>query len=70
MKCRDGSDYVMDFGQFDTVTVDLTNPEAYNWYKGRYKLLTSRFVYITHWFRQSGKISLISWAIQQSWIHP
>ena len=37
VKCRDGSDYVMDFGQFDTVTVDLTNPEAYNWYKGMFK---------------------------------
>ena len=44
VKSKDGSDYVMDFGQFDTVTVDLTNPEAYNWYKGMCKFT---FTYIT-----------------------
>ena len=46
VKSKDGSDYVMDFGQFDTVTVDLTNPQAYNWFKGRCKI-TFHFTYIT-----------------------
>ena len=44
VKSKDGSDYVMDFGQFDTITVDLTNPEAYTWFKGRCKFT---FTYIT-----------------------
>ena len=30
-----GQAYVMDFGEFDVGTVDLTNAEAYNWYKGK-----------------------------------
>lgn len=33
VKNREGKTYLMDFGQFTTATVDLTNPEAFNWYK-------------------------------------
>ncbi len=29
-----GEIYLVDFGEFNCGTVDLTNPEAYNWYKG------------------------------------
>ena len=30
----DGSDYLFDFGEFDCGVVDLTDPEAFAWYKG------------------------------------
>ncbi|WP_367567332.1 alpha-glucosidase [Lacrimispora sp.] len=30
---EDGSDYLVDFGEFYCGVVDLTNPEAYEWYK-------------------------------------
>ena len=30
---HDGSDYLVDFGEFDCGVVDLTNPDAYNWFK-------------------------------------
>lgn len=30
----DGSDYLVDFGEFYCGVVDLTNPEAYEWFKG------------------------------------
>ena len=29
----DGSDYLVDFGEFYCGVIDLTNPEAYNWFK-------------------------------------
>ena len=29
----DGSDYLVDFGEFDCGVVDFTNPEAYQWFK-------------------------------------
>lgn len=29
----DGSDYLVDFGEFDCGVVDLTDPKAYDWYK-------------------------------------
>ena len=29
----DGSDYLVDFGEFYCGVVDLTNPDAYEWYK-------------------------------------
>ena len=29
----DGSDYLFDFGEYDCGVVDLTNPEAFDWYK-------------------------------------
>lgn len=29
----DGSEYLVDFGEFDCGVVDLTNPDAYNWFK-------------------------------------
>lgn len=32
-KSLDGKDYLVDFGEFDCGVVDLTNPEAYNWFK-------------------------------------
>ena len=32
-KRSDGSDYLVDFGEFDCGIVDLTDPEAYRWYK-------------------------------------
>ena len=31
---EDGSDYVVDFGEFDCGVVDFTNPDACEWYKG------------------------------------
>ncbi len=30
---QDGSDYLVDFGEFDCGIVDLTNPKAFNWFK-------------------------------------
>ncbi len=30
---EDGREYLVDFGEFDCGVVDLTNPEAYDWYK-------------------------------------
>ncbi len=30
---RDGSDYLMDFGEFDCGFIDLTNPAAFLWYR-------------------------------------
>lgn len=30
---HDGSDYLVDFGEFDCGVVDLTNPKAYDWFK-------------------------------------
>ena len=35
MKNSTGHNYIMDFGQFFVATVDLTNPDAYEWYKGK-----------------------------------
>lgn len=32
-KKADGSDYLVDFGEFDCGVVDFTNPEAYQWFK-------------------------------------
>ena len=32
-----GEDYFIDFGEFDCGHVDLTNPEAYSWYKEKIK---------------------------------
>lgn len=32
---EDGSDYLVDFGEFYCGVVDLTNPEAYEWFKDR-----------------------------------
>ncbi len=32
-KTNDGEDYDVDFGEFDCGIVDLTNPEAFGWYK-------------------------------------
>ena len=33
VKHMDGTDYIYDFGEFDCGVVDLTNPEAFDWYK-------------------------------------
>ncbi|KAJ8299751.1 hypothetical protein KUTeg_023811, partial [Tegillarca granosa] len=33
VKKVDGSDYIIDFGEFKCATVDLTDTTAYNWYK-------------------------------------
>ena len=33
VKRPDGTDYLFDFGEFDCGVVDLTLPEAFNWYK-------------------------------------
>ena len=32
-KSLDGTDYLVDFGEFDCGVVDFTNPEAYGWFK-------------------------------------
>ncbi|MFT4145402.1 MAG: alpha-glucosidase [Mobilitalea sp.] len=34
---EDGSEYVVDFGEFYCGVVDLTNPDAYEWYKNNIK---------------------------------
>lgn len=34
VKRQDGQDYLFDFGEYDCGVVDLTMPEAFNWYKG------------------------------------
>ena len=34
VKKQDGSDYLFDFGEYDCGVVDLTMPEAFEWYKG------------------------------------
>ncbi|SKA93665.1 alpha-glucosidase [Caloramator quimbayensis] len=34
VKRNDGSEYVIDAGEFYVGIVDLTNPDAFNWYKG------------------------------------
>lgn len=34
VKNKSGEDYYIDFGEFDCGIPDLTNEEAYNWYKG------------------------------------
>lgn len=36
----DGSDYLVDFGEFYCGVVDFTNPEAYDWFKGIIKEYT------------------------------
>ena len=36
MQNADGEEYIIDFGQFQCGTVDLTNPEAREWYKGKF----------------------------------
>ncbi len=33
VKNHQGEDYVMDFGQFNTVSLDITRPEAVTWFK-------------------------------------
>lgn len=35
LKDKDGKTHLQDFMEFDCGTIDLTNPEAYNWYKGK-----------------------------------
>ncbi len=37
VKDKDGADYFIDFGEFDCGHVDLTNPEAFEWYKTKIK---------------------------------
>lgn len=37
---NDGSDYLVDFGEFYCGVVDLTNPDAYNWFKNIIKEYT------------------------------
>ena len=37
VKDPSGEDYFIDFGEFDCGHVDLTNPDAYNWYKEKIK---------------------------------
>lgn len=39
-KKSDGSDYLVDFGEFYCGVVDLTNPEAYEWFKNIIKTYT------------------------------
>jgi alpha-glucosidase len=33
-KNNEGKTYLVDFGEFFAGIVDLTNPEAFNWFKG------------------------------------
>ena len=44
IKNSTGQPYLTDFGEFYAATVDLTNPDAYNWYKGMFIIIMFCFV--------------------------
>lgn len=51
---EDGSDYLVDFGEFYCGVVDLTNPEAYQWYKELIKKYLIEFG-ISGWMADFGE---------------
>lgn len=51
---KDGNDYLVDFGEFDCGVVDLTNPEAYEWYKGLIKKYLIEFG-VSGWMADFGE---------------
>lgn len=51
----DGSDYLVDFGEFDCGVVDLTNPEAFAWFKDRVIKECSLDIGIDGWMADFGE---------------
>ncbi len=49
VKRQDGSDYLINFGEFFCATVDLTNPEAYNWFRDEVIIKHSLDIGIDGW---------------------
>ncbi len=52
---HDGSDYLVDFGEFDCGVVDLTNPEAYEWFKKEVIIKHSIDIGIDGWMADFGE---------------
>lgn len=51
----DGSDYLVDFGEFDCGVVDFTNPEAFEWYKNEVVKKHSLDIGIDGWMADFGE---------------
>lgn len=51
----DGSDYLVDFGEFYCGVVDLTNPDAYNWFKDNVIKNHSMDIGIDGWMADFGE---------------
>ncbi|MFI3176174.1 MAG: alpha-glucosidase [Eubacteriales bacterium] len=51
----DGSDYLVDFGEFDCGVVDLTNPAAYEWFKKEVIIKHSIDIGIDGWMADFGE---------------
>ena len=51
----DGSDYLVDFGEFDCGVVDFTNPEAYQWFKDEVVKKHSLDIGIDGWMADFGE---------------
>ena len=54
-KRRDGSIYLVDFGEFDCGVVDLTKPDAYEWFKDRVIRSCSLDIGIDGWIADFGE---------------
>ena len=54
-KRRDGSIYLVDFGEFDCGVVDLTKPEAYAWFRDRVIRQCSLEIGIDGWMADFGE---------------
>lgn len=54
-KKSDGTDYLVDFGEFDCGVVDLTNPDAYNWFKDEVIIKHSIDIGIDGWMADFGE---------------
>ncbi len=52
---HDGSDYLVDFGEFDCGVVDLTNPAAYEWFKNEVIKKHSIDIGIDGWMADFGE---------------
>lgn len=52
---HDGSDYLVDFGEFDCGVIDLTNPMAYNWFKDEVIKKHSLDIGIDGWMADFGE---------------
>lgn len=52
---NDGSDYLVDFGEFYCGVVDLTNPEAYEWFKNEVIIKHSIDIGIDGWMADFGE---------------
>ena len=53
VKNETGNTFLLDFGEFYCGIVDMTNPDAYNWYKGKKKffvdILHNYLVFVILW---------------------